>query len=76
MIKFNVFHTGAGGAAANDAQQQKVVMTVLYSLMKECNNMLTKALCLTLSTDDMSSDKHLIRFDFIKEPISSKVTVT
>ena len=31
-------------AAANTAQQQKVVMT-LHSLMKECNNMLTKALC-------------------------------
>jgi hypothetical protein len=58
--KYNVASTGPGSVAANMDQQRKVVIA-LHSLMKDCNNMLTKSLFLTLSTDDMSAYTHLVQ---------------
>ena len=64
--KYNVNYTVSGSVTVNLDQQRKVVM-VLHILMKEYNNTLTKSLCLTLSTDDMSAYTHLVQLDFIKD---------
>ncbi len=69
--KYNVNYTGSGSVAANLDQQRKVVIA-MHTLMKDCNNMLTKALCLALSTDDMSAYTHLVQLDFIKDATSAK----
>ena len=44
----------------------------MHTFMKDCNNMLTKALCLALSTGDVSAYTHSVQLDSIKGATSAK----
>jgi Flp pilus assembly protein TadG len=66
--KWNQVYTVGGAAAilaAQQAQQDRIDRNVA-GMMKQCNSLLTDALCASFSAASMTSFQHLVNLDFVR----------